>query len=206
MRHCVLTVIFSVVMAGCGSGGPETATADSSTIKKDSVATTTIRQPNDKEITGAGTITKGEDGAYPMFVVTIDMVDSTQQVFDLDAEASHIDPAMLHSLEGKRVDLYYTVTNEPRLEAMEYMGSSVTASQVPQKDATWRTITGVLSGAEAVTESDAPDEITVTSKDNNPVIFKWYVGELMTKANGQEVTAWYEMRSENTITYLQAAK
>lgn len=165
------------------------------------------REPYDDELNEYGMIAAIEDGAYPMFLVTVEFPErQTEVTFDLNIEAISMDVSELMSLSGKYVSLYYTSELEPFLYDMHYQGKTLLGEYAPEYDASMKQITGILDGAATETYSDLPGKISVTDDEGKRLVFEYYVDGLMVPANGQLVTAFYYMKGSQTITYLKASE
>ena len=66
-------------------------------------------------------------------------------------------------------------------------------------DPKWKLITGTLSGAAEITSSDLPGTIRVSNEEEN-VSFNYYVDNDLAAINNTEVTAYYILRPNHTIT------
>ncbi|PKQ05586.1 MAG: hypothetical protein CVT73_11515 [Alphaproteobacteria bacterium HGW-Alphaproteobacteria-12] len=166
-------------------------------------AFTAIREPADDELRETGLVTGVEDNGYPLFTVTIEF-HAGQPGFPLSANAEALNLGVtLDSLTGKTVTVYYVSGEAPDLMDMRAGGRSLMEpGEVPDIDPEWKSVTGRLSGADAVIGGDLPDTITVESADGGKVAFDLYITDEMVAANGKTVTAIYGMRPYNRITLL----
>ena len=118
-----------------------------------------------------------------------------------------MDMEELATLTDQWATIYYTANIENFLYDLQYKGESVFGEYAPEKtDPSWKKITGILSGAAEVTAGDLPDTVTVTDTNGNAMEFGLFIDAETVKANGKEVTAFYEVRGVNTITHIQPSQ
>ncbi len=165
-------------------------------------------EAGDEEIKEFGIIETIEDGGYPFFVVTVNFVErNIKHDFNLNIEAIDMDMEELATLTDQWATIYYTANIENFLYDLQYKGESVFGEYAPEKtDPSWKKITGILSGAAEVTAGDLPDTVTVTDTNGNAMEFGLFIDAETVKANGKEVTAFYEVRGVNTITHIQPSQ
>ncbi|MBT7038733.1 MAG: hypothetical protein HN921_02715, partial [Bacteroidetes bacterium] len=120
-------------------------------------------------------------------------------------EEISLDHTSLYELKDKYVTLYYLSEMENMLAYIQYEGKSLLGEYAPEMDPEWKTISGVLSGAESETMSDLPDEIIVTTNEGEKISFKEYITPEIVAANGKEVDVFYTIRGTETITKLVAS-
>jgi hypothetical protein len=153
-----------------------------------------------------GLIEKYTDGAYPMYIVTIDFVEKNyKQDFDLNIEAVSIDSETLSNLVGKYVSFYYTSDWVEDINDLYFDGKSLSGKYAPELDKDWSVFKGTLSGAESLS-GDLPNIITITNEEGESMNFEWYVDDKVAKANDKEVTAYYSGRAINTIVSIEPSK
>lgn len=153
----------------------------------------------DDAIPGYGLIQKYQDGAYPMYIVTIDFVEKNYIMdFNLNIEAVSIDSEALSNLVGKYVSFYYTSEWVEEVNDLYFDGKSLSGKYAPELDKEWSIIKGTLSGAESLS-GDLPSLITITNSAGESMNFEWYVDDEVLKANNKEVTAYYSGRAINSI-------
>lgn len=169
--------------------------------------TTQVRAPAEGETLIEGAVTLVEDGAYPQFTVTIQPESGAPVALYLDAESgADLAGQAPGSFAGQSVIAYYTTTEDLALTDLRTAaGVALLPADGPAPAADALTITGVLSGAGAVTASDLPDVITVTDADGIARNFEYYVTPEIVAANGQQVTARYQPGDRNEITLLHLA-
>ena len=150
-------------------------------------------------------IEKYQDGAYPMFIVTMDFVEKNfKQDFDLNIEAVSIDAETLNNLVGKYVTFYYTSEWVEDINDLYFKGKSLSGKYAPELDKEWTVLKGTLSGAASLS-GDLPSLITITNSAGESMNFEWYVDDEVMKANGKEVTAYYSGRAINTIIEIKTS-
>lgn len=155
------------------------------------------RQTDDEQITETGLITAVEDGAYPMYSVTMEFPKAHfTQTFSLNVETPSVDTSALEKAVGQYVTFNYTSALENDLLEMELNGKPILDGW---KEASLKKVTGILSGADKVTESDLPGLVTVTDQAGTQFHFDYYVPPEMLAANGKEVTAYYAINPKNKI-------
>ena len=160
-------------------------------------------EPSDDEIQEFGIITEIEDSAYPVFNITVEFPERQLQAgFYLNIEAINLQMDELYELRDKYVTIFYTSDEDNNLTDMKLDGKSLFGEEAPEEDYITDNITGILSGAESETMSDLPGKIYITDENDRRFEFEWYVDEMMVKANGKKVTAYYYTRYRNTITHI----
>ncbi len=165
------------------------------------------REPGHAENREFGRIIRIEDGAYPMFVVTVEFPERHYQVdFDLNAETIGLDAAKLNALRGKYAVIYYLSELENNMFDIHYKGKSLLGEYAPEKDQSWKVLTGKLGRCTTATAGDLPDLVTVTDKEGMEVAFDYFITPEMVAVNGKEVTVYYDSSGVQKITYLRAVK
>ncbi len=153
----------------------------------------------DDAIRDYGLFEKYQDGAYPMYIVTIDFVEKNYKMdFNLNIEAVSINAETLNSLMGKYVSFYYTSEWVEDINDLYFEGKSLSGQYAPELDKEWFTFKGTLSGATSLS-GDLPSLITITNSAGESMNFEWYVDDKVKEANDKEVTAYYSGRAINTI-------
>lgn len=210
----LLSVLFPVFMlialAGCNSdtGSTSDQTINDSTGNAGNTGENALeREPVDDEIRAYGIIQKAEDQGYPMYGVTVEFPEKqTREDFNINLEAIGIAPDSLHAMEGKYATIYYTSEMEEMLMDIHLDGASLLGAYAPPNNPEWTEITGVLKGADEVTPGDLPGKVSITDKSGKTMHFDYFIDEATVGANGKEVTAYYDMRVMNNITYMHVAE
>ncbi len=168
----------------------------------------TDREPTEDEISEYGIIKTIEDAQYPMFIVTVEFPEKqTEADFNLNVEAISQSAVDLESLQGKYVTFYYTDTSENILMDLHFNGKTLyDDEEAPEIDSSYKSITGILSGAENETAGDLPDTIYITTEDGNKMAFEEYITAEIVAKNGNTVTGYYYMKYGQTITYLKVSE
>lgn len=160
-----------------------------------------MNQADDEVLHEIGLITAVEDGAYPMFSVTVEFPKANlTQSFSLNVESASVDPSALYKVIGQYIPFDYTSKLLPNLVEIELNGKHLLGTEA---DASLKKVTGVLSGAESITASDLPGQVTVSDHAGNQVHFPYYVSPEILIANGKEVTVYYDIRAENVINSME---
>lgn len=162
-----------------------------------------FREPSDDEIREYGIIKEIEDGVYPIFNITVEFPKrEMEHTFILNHGALTGFDGDLFTLKGKYISFYYLEDWENDLMDIFENGKTLLGEYTPDLDPEWKSITGILSGAENETQSDLPSIISVTDIDGNKLDFKFYIDETMVKANGKEVQAYFSFKGVSTITHI----
>lgn len=166
------------------------------------------REPTEDEISEYGIIKTIEDAQYPMFVVTVAFPEKqTEADFNLNVEAIPQTAEDLASLQGKYITFYYSDTSDNVLMDIQFDGQTLYEDEeAPELDSSYKSITGILSGAENETVGDLPDTIYITAKDGNKMAFEDYITTEIVAKNGKTVTGYYYMKYSQTITYLKKSE
>lgn len=165
------------------------------------------REPTDEEIRGYGILKAAEDAQYPLFIVTIEFPEQQSQAdFNVNIEAISQTTDYLNSAIGKYVSFYYEDTSEHIVMDLQKDGVSLYGDAAPEIDASLKSITGVLQGAETETAGDVPDTITITTTDDKALSFKEFITPEIVANNGNQVTAYYYMNYNQTITYFKQSE
>jgi hypothetical protein len=164
------------------------------------------REPTDDELTEFGILKHIEDGAYPMFTLTIEFPEREMEViFSFNQEYANFSGSSIYDFLEKYVSIYYTSDEENNLYDLIYNGNSVLGDDGFQDEAL-KTINGALSGAEEETYADLPSTIQITSRDGTKLSFQYFITPEMLAVNGKQVTAFYQTAHKHNITYLRASK
>lgn len=210
MKQSAYLFLITMALFSCQSATENTteqAAEDTTVSIEMDVTTDGIREPNDEEIREYGIISKVEDGVYPMFLVTVEFPErQTKATFNLNVGTTGIDELKLSSLTGKYATIYYTVDMKNNLTEMLFNKTSLMYDDALKIRPDFKVITGKLSGAETVTESDLPGVVTVTAEDGAALDFEYYIDTEMMAANGKTVTAYYTVEPGMQITYLQPSE
>lgn len=155
--------------------------------------------------TVTGQVVRVEDGGYPRFTVTMRPDGAAEELLlSLNAEAATLGELTPEGFTGKKAEVSYTVTERPQLLDIKRGGQSLLppVEEQPAAD-TPLTVSGVLSGAEAVTAGDLPDEITVTDAAGKATVFEYFITPEIVAANGGPVEATYILGREEDVTAMK---
>jgi hypothetical protein len=165
------------------------------------------REPTGDEIREYGIIKTIEDAEYPMFVVTVEFPErQTTADFNINIEALPQSDSDLYALKGKYATIYYEDDSENMLMDIHFNGKTLYGKDAPEIDDSYKSITGILSGAETETAGDLPNTIYITDKDGVEMPFKEFIISEVVAKNGKTVTGYYYTRYNQTITYIKESK
>jgi hypothetical protein len=192
-----LTFALLLLIAASCSGQHKNSAGSSSELS--------IPEPAGEEVREMGLVKSAEDSGYPFFNLTIEFPERQfEETFLLNLEAIEgLDPAVLNSWKDRYVVFNYTSTLTNMLYDLRMEGASLlemTDSDLPEGI---RKFTGVLSGAGEITAGDLPSVITVNDPHGESLDFEYFVTEDMTRAEGQLVEVFFEVRTQNSITAIQ---
>lgn len=199
-----LMVAAALVLYGCDSEPAKMNSADA-TVSTSTDENEPTENVDDNVLHETGVVTHVEDNGYPTYTFTVQL-HAGQPGVDITANFANLDlgDASPESFAGKTVSLDYVSSEEPDLMDLRADGHSVLGEDTPlESNPDWKSITGALSGADAISGGDLPEEITVTTTDGQKLTFKIYVNAEMVPANGKTVTTLYSSRYFNRITRLQ---
>ncbi len=162
------------------------------------------REPTNDEIREYGIIKSIEGGQYPMFVVTVLIPDKkTKANFNLNIETIPQTVVDLDSLRGSFATIYYKDTSKNMLMDIHFNGKTLYGKYAPEIDASFKKITGVLSGAKKETAGDLPSTIYITNTKGAKMAFKEFITSEIVAKNGKTVTGYYYIKNNQTITYIK---
>lgn len=152
-----------------------------------------------------GVVTAVEDGGYPQFTVTLTHEGGEPRTFYLVEPDADLDGASAGDFLNLAAVVYYTSGDDHMIsDIRDAAGASLVQEDAQGAAPTdGASITGTLSGAEAITTSDLPDIITVTDGAGAAVSFEYYVDDRVMAANGQQVTVHYTTRTRDQITLMR---
>jgi hypothetical protein len=163
-------------------------------------------QDNDT-ISEYGLLSNIEAGPYPFFTVTIEFPERDfSEDFTLNIEAVELDVPGLMALLGYYVSFEYISEFEHGLIDIKSGETMLLGTDISDIDPDWLSVTGILRGAEAVTQSDLPGEVLIESPDGTLTVFPYYVPPQFVRANGKTVTAFYVEMPRIEITRIEASK
>jgi hypothetical protein len=198
-KNMHLLLLLSLIIASCTSApkqkteqAPETQKAQESNTLDNSA------DEHDELLTEYGLIQSVEEGAYPMYTITVNFPKQKMiQTFNLNAEELEPRIDQLGSFVGKYASIKYISTLDPYLIQIIKGKNMILGST--KIDPKWKLVTGKLFGASEITSSDLPGTIRVSNEAEN-ISFKYYVNDDLVAINNTEVTAYYILRPNHTIT------
>lgn len=183
---------------------------ESETPKTDSLETKTqsdLREPNDEEIEEFGILAGLEDSGYPRHILTMEFPERQSKAdFQLNIEAIEMDIETLSKLEGKYIKIYYTTEFSNNLMDVQQNGKSIFSEEEIEVEENWKSVTGILTGADKVTNSDLPGSILVTPKEGEAVSIELFVDSELVPYNNREVTIFYSSKGYDNITFIAPTK
>jgi hypothetical protein len=199
-------LLLTLIMMSCGSAKTADEKTETDTINdQPAEAAWEAREPTDDEVREFGLITDIEDGAYPMFSITVEFPEREMSLsFGFNIEDSPMTMEDLNGLSGKYATIYYLSEEDAYVYDIVRECESLLGEYAEELGDESEEITGILSGATAVS-GDLPDKITITSGDGTALSFDYFITEAIVAANGDEVTVYYEKSYTNQITYLWPA-
>jgi hypothetical protein len=199
--------IASLIVLSCNQFSKQENTATTDTI----AAPDTVQRQNapvdsiDVEVKAYGKIKAIADGAYPMYIVTVEFPEQKKTVdLNLNVEEIAISISDLEKLRGKYAYINYKETMENRLVDIHFEGKTLYGADAPKLDASYKRVTGILSGAEQETTGDLPDALFITDSIGTKMAFKEYITPETVAKNGEKVTVYYYTNNNQTITKITA--
>ncbi len=161
------------------------------------------REAKEDEIHEYGLIKNIDQGIYPMYNVYFEFPERRiKKGFTLNIETLPQTAEDINSKIGKYVTFYYTSNLTPSIMAIEHNGSLINTNL--ELDPTWNKVKGTLTGADAITPGDLPDNIAILEKGGVLHLFETYIDQELTNLNDKEVILYYYNREENKITYIES--
>lgn len=149
-----------------------------------------------------------EDSGYPLATLHIEFPERKfSEYFTINLEeVKNVNMGILQKWKGKYVAFTYNSDLTNALIDLQINGKSAINTEPMQFSDNVQIVVGVLRGAGKVTESDLPSTISITTTDNQKLLFDYYVSPEMVKINGRKVMAYYEEVVSNTITKIKVSK
>ncbi|NNC38641.1 MAG: hypothetical protein EX271_10590 [Acidimicrobiales bacterium] len=155
-------------------------------------------EPGEEEIREYGRVVSFEDGIYPIFNITLEFPErGMRQSFFFNVMEVGVEESILAGLVDQFITIHYTSEMEPALIDMLLDGVSLVDDAFEVDDA--KTMTGVLSGADAPTMSDLPGSFLIKEADGSETRFEYYIPDAMAAANGKTVNITYVSQTRNEI-------
>jgi hypothetical protein len=214
-----IVILLALLLVSCKQGNQKSAQelADEEAFRLDSIAAVQMDDenydeefgegPSDDEIQEYGLFISVDDGGYPFYSVTVEFPEREMTAsFTVNLENLGINSGALESLKDKYVTFYYTSELENDLYEMLLDDNSVLGEDAIEISEDLKAVTGILSGAGSVTGGDLPTNITVTPSSGEKVVIALYINPEMVQANGKEVTAYYNVRGRQEITFINISE
>lgn len=149
-----------------------------------------------------------EDSGYPLATLHIEFPERKfSEYFTINLEeVKNVNMGILQKWKGKYVAFTYNSDLTNALIDLQINGKSAINTEPMEFSDNVQIVVGVLRGATKVTESDLPSTISITTTDNQKLLFDYYITPEMVKINGRKVMAYYEEVVSNTITKIKVSK
>lgn len=158
--------------------------------------TPAAREAGANEVAVTGAVSRIEDGGYPMATVTVERDGQAPLSLTINQEDVDLGGKAASDFQGKVTAVIYSTAPQNDLKSI--------AAARPNAPAAAGAVTGVLSGAEAVSAGDLPDTLVVTDAAGKAVEFPYFITPEIVALNGKQVTAVYETSPQNRIVYMRA--
>ena len=154
----------------------------------------------------SGVVTGVEAGAYPLFTIHLTPATGEPLALYLNAESgADLGGLPPGAFADQTALVYFTSSERPfLLDLRTAEGRSLLYDDGRGIPTDGAAIVGALSGANAVTTSDLPGAITITSTDGAAQTFEFFVDRRIAAANGRQITAYYDTETRREITLMQA--
>ena len=162
----------------------------------------------DDGINEFGLLKDVEDSGYPLATLHIEFPERKfSEYFTINLEeVKNVNMGILQKWKGKYVAFTYNSDLTNALVDLQINGKSAIHTEPMDFSDNVQIVVGVLRGAGKVTESDLPSAISITTTDNQKLLFDYYVTPEMVKINGRKVMAYYKEVVSNTITMIKVSK
>ncbi len=162
----------------------------------------------DDPINEFGILKEVEDSGYPLATLHIEFPErkfSEHFTINLE-EVKNVNMGLLQKWIGKYVAFTYNSNLTNALVDIQINGKSAINTEPVEFTKNTIKVVGVLKGASKVTESDLPSTISITTANNQKLLFDYYITPEMVKINGRKVVAYYGEVVSNTITKIKLSK
>ena len=162
----------------------------------------------DDGINEFGLLKDVEDSGYPLATLHIEFPERKfSEYFTINLEeVKNVNMGILQKWKGKYVAFTYNSDLTNALVDLQINGKSAINTEPMEFSDNVQIVVGVLRGATKVTESDLPSTISITTTDNQKLLFDYYITPEIVKINGRKVMAYYEEVVSNTITKIKVSK
>ena len=161
----------------------------------------------DSEFTATGLLKDIEDEGYPLVTLTIAFpAKQTTEQFTINLDRiTTIKPTALAGLIGKTISFHYTTEEINALLDIEVGGAFLLDGDPDLLKKTTSKVTGQF-GADEISSGDVPGLLTITAPDGEITEFPFFITSELLEVNGTTVTAFYEVRTINTITEISVPR
>lgn len=162
----------------------------------------------DEGINEFGILKEVEDSGYPLATLHIEFPERKfSEYFTINLEeVKSVNMGILQKWVGKYVAFTCNSDLNNALVDVQINGKSAINTEPVEFSENVQKVVGVLRGAAKVTESDLPSTISITTANNQKLLFDYYITQEMVKINGRKVVAYYEEVVSNTITKIKVSK
>lgn len=162
----------------------------------------------DDGINEFGILKEVEDSGYPLATLHIEFPERKfSEYFTINLEeVKNVNMGILQKWVGKYVAFTYNSDLNNALVDLQINGKSAINTEPVEFNENVQKVVGILRGAAKVTESDLPSTISITTANNQKLLFDYYITPEMVKINGRKVVAYYEEVVSNTITKIKVSK
>ncbi|WP_197491649.1 MULTISPECIES: hypothetical protein [Emticicia] len=162
----------------------------------------------DDGINEFGILKEVEDSGYPLATLHIEFPERKfSEYFTINLEeVKSVNMGILQKWKGKYVAFTYNSDLTNALVDVQINGKSAINTEPVEFSENVQKVVGILKGAGKVTESDLPSTISITTANNQKLLFDYYITPEMVKINGRKVVAYYEEVVSNTITKIKVSK
>ncbi len=162
----------------------------------------------DDPINEFGILKEVEDSGYPLATLHIEFPERKfSEYFTINLEeVKNVNMGLLQKWIGKYVAFTYNSNLTNALVDIQINGKSAINTEPVEFTKNTIKVVGVLKGASKVTESDLPSTISITTANNQKLLFDYYITPEMVKINGRKVVVYYEEVVSNTITKIKLSK
>ncbi len=206
MSRILTFIIVLFTSISCGGKGinkivPTSSAADTTAVNKEI-------NTGMQEISEMGLLKHVEDSGYPFATLTIEFPERNfSEYFNVNMEeVENASIAELNSYIDNYVKFTYTSELTYALLDVFHDSRSIFGAEVAPEGDGIKAIEGILYGAEQVTNGDLPGEVSVFADDGENHYFPYFVTQEMVAVNEKRVTAFYDVRTSNTIKSIKLVK
>jgi hypothetical protein len=149
------------------------------------------------------------DSGYPFVTLTIEFPErGFAEDFTMNMEeVKSVNAQTLSEAIGKYVSFEYNSDVTNALLDLRWKGESLLQEgEAFEITDNTQIVTGILSNAAEPTTGDIPDELYIKTEEEITYKFPFFITPQIVRANGREVTGYFEERTLNTIIALKVKK